>query len=371
MKPIRVLFVSGGSLDYGGISSWMLSYAAQFNRNHVVVDFLVHGIEQGAREKEALALGAKVYHVPFRRRDPFGNRKGMADAIGAGYDIVHAHMDGMNAYPLALAKRLCVPVRISHSHNTDFLTANPIKRTLHEQARRQIPAFSTDLLACSEPAGRFLYGDTIFDKGRVRLIRNAIDAERFRYDAQARERIRAELGVRNRFLIGQIGRFDVRQKNQLFLLEAFAQAKRGRPELALTLVGDGADRAQIERRISELNLGGDVMLTGYREDAAALYSAFDLFALPSIFEGLGIVLIEAQASGLCCCASETVPRETQIGFCRYLPLGDLTAWADAFKAAAASQVRELPAQAIRECGYDIRTEAEKLQNFYREAVART
>jgi len=371
MNPIRVLFVSGGSLDYGGISSWMLSYAARFNRNLVAVDFLVHGMEPGAREEVALSLGAKVYHVPYRRRDPIQNDRGMWQAIGDGYDIVHAHMDGMNSRPLAMAKRRGIPVRVSHSHNTDFLTANPIKRALHEQARRRIPAFATHLIACSEAAGRFLYGDALYEDGCVKLVRNAIDPERFRFDAAARERIRGQLGVRDRFLIGQIGRFDIRQKNQLFLLDAFAIAKRVRPELAITLVGDGADRAQIEGKVREFALTKDVILTGYREDIASLYSAFDLFALPSRFEGLGIVLVEAQASGLLCLASDAVPRETQIASCRYLPLDDAHAWADAFCHATAIADRTLPERAILEHGYDIRTEAEKLQQFYLEAVART
>ena len=367
MNPVRVLFVSGGSLDYGGISSWMLSYAAEFDRNLVAVDFLVHGMEPGAREADALALGAKVYHVPFRGKQPFANQRGIERAIGAGYDAVHAHMDGMNAYPLEIAKRYGVPVRISHSHNTDFLTNHPFKRALHEAARKRIPKSATHLFACSEAAGRFLYGSTIYDSGRVSLVRNAIDTDRFQFDPVARERLRTELGVSDRLLIGHIGRFDLRQKNQLFLLESFAEAKHSRPNLMLALVGDGVDRAQIESRICELKLANDVLLLGYREDVSALYSAFDCFVLPSLFEGLGIVLIEAQASGLSCIASDVVPHETQLGNCNYLPLkiGD---WADAFARAQVKNSRECPAEEISAQGYDIHTAAKSLQQFYQEAV---
>ncbi len=368
MNPVRILFVSGGSLDYGGIASWMLSYASRFHRDLFEVDFLVHGMEKGAREAEALSLGATVYHVPYRRQSPLINRKRMEEAIGAGYDVVHAHMDGMNAYPLTIAKRLGVPVRISHSHNTDFLTGNPVKRILHEQARKQIPASATHLLACSEVAGRFLYGDKRYESGKVKLVRNAIDVEAFRFDAQQREKIRTELGVGDRFLIGNIGRFDVRQKNQLFLLDAFAEAKKKRPELMLALVGDGNDRPQIEERIRNLGIKKDVILTGFRKDVQAIYNAFDLFVLPSCFEGLGIVLIEAQANGLPCLASETVPRETQLSNCQYLPLEDTHVWADAFILAKPSENRILPEQAIQEHGYDITTEAKLLEQFYCEAV---
>ena len=369
MNPVRVLFVSGGSLDYGGISSWMLSYAAEFDRNLVAVDFLVHDLVPGAREAEALALGAKVYHVPFRGKQPLANQRGIERAIGAGYDAVHAHMDGMNAYPLEIAKRCGVPVRISHSHNTDFLTNHPLKRALHEAARKRIPGSATHLFACSEAAGRFLYGNTVYDSGRVLLIRNAISADRFQFDTVAREHLRKEIGVDDRLLIGHIGRFDLRQKNQLFLLEAFASAKQSRPELMLALVGDGMDRAQIELRIRELSLTDDVLLLGYREDVGALYSAFDLFALPSLFEGLGIVLIEAQASGLNCIASDTVPHETQLGNCIYLPL-EIGAWTDALAHLEVKNSRACPTEEIAAQGYDIHTAAKSLQQFYQEAVNR-
>lgn len=368
MNPIRVLWISGGSLDRGGIASWMLNYASRFDRDRIAVDFLVHGLEPGAREAEASALGARVYHVPYRRNDPAGNRKGLLEAIGAGYDAVHAHMDGMNAYPLELAKQLRIPVRISHSHNTDFLTKNPLRRAAHELARRRIPCFATHLIACSEAAGRFLYGDALVNEGKVTVVRNAIETARYRYDETARKNIRAELELNGRFVIGHIGRFDLHQKNQLFLLDAFAKAKKPRGDLALVLVGDGADRREIETHIYRLGLERDVVLAGFREDIPAMLSAFDLFALPSRFEGLGIVLIEAQASGLGCIASTAVPRETAISDCSYLPLDNTSAWEDAFVSALAKPSRVAPEQALMERGYEITSAAETLERFYWEAI---
>ncbi len=369
MKPLRVLYVSGGSLDRGGIASWMLNYAARFDRERVAVDFLVHDLEPGVRETEALSLGAKVVHVPFRRNDPANNESGLRACIGAGYDVVHAHMDGMNAYPLGIARKLGVPVRVSHSHNTDFLTTNPIRRAVHELARRQIPAVATHLLACSADAGRFLYGDARIKSGSVTIVRNAIDAVRYRFDEAARSRVRTELGLENRVVVGHIGRFDLHQKNQIFLLNAFAEAKRARSELALALVGDGADRAQIEAYIAKLGLERDVVLTGFREDIPALLSAFDLFALPSTFEGLGIVLIEAQASGLSCIASDAVPRDTNLCHCRYLPLNDSGVWATAF-AETAARDRPFPGQILAERGYEISTAAAQMQEFYERTAGR-
>lgn len=369
MNPVRVLFVSGGSLDHGGISSWMLNYAARFDRDRVAVDILVHGLEPGSREAEAIALGAKVYPVPYRRNDPAGNEAALRAAIGAGYDVVHAHMDGMNAYPLGIAKMLGVPVRVSHSHNTDFLTANPIRRAAHELARRRIPSVATHMLACSANAGRFLYGNARMSAGEVTIVRNAIDGARYRFDEAARDRIRAELGLERRFIVGHIGRFDLRQKNQLFLLDAFAKAKQARGDLSLVLVGDGTDRPAIEAAIARLELERDVVLTGFREDIPALLAAFDLFALPSVFEGLGIVLIEAQASGLACVASEAVPRDTDLSNCRYLPLGNSGVWAAAF-AESATQDRSFPERILAERGYEISSAAAQMQEFYERAADR-
>ncbi len=370
MNPLHVLYVSGGSLDRGGIASWMLNYAARFDRARVAVDFLLHGLEPGAREAEALSLGAKVFHIPFRRNDPAGNEAGIRACIGSGYDVVHAHMDGMNAYPLGIAKQLGVPVRMSHCHNTDFLTTNPIRRAAHELARRRIPAVATHLLACSADAGRFLYGGKRVQSGEVTIVRNAIDAVRYRFDEAARNRIRAELRLTNRVVIGHIGRFDLHQKNQLFLLEAFAAAKRERGDLSLVLVGDGEDRLKIEEQIARSGLKEDVILTGFREDIPALLSAFDLFALPSVFEGLGIVLIEAQASGLGCLASSAVPRDTKIVDCAYLPLNDSARWAEAFCRASVEQERFFPEQALAEKGYEIASAALQLQEYYERAVGR-
>ncbi len=369
MKAVRVLFVSGGSLDHGGISSWMLNFASRFERERVAVDFLVHGQNPGAREDEAVSLGAKVYHVPYRRDDPAGNRRGMEKAIASGYDIVHAHMDGMNAYPLGLAKRCGVGVRISHSHNTDFLTTNPLRRAAHTLARSRIPRCATHLLACSEAAGAFLYGENRVKSGVVKIVRNAIDIERYKFDPAARGRVRSELGLADARVIGHVGRFDLRQKNQLFLLDAFSGARKLRPDLKLVLVGDGEDRPAIEARVRALDLDGDVVLTGFRDDIPALLSAFDAFALPSRFEGLGIVLVEAQANGLPCIASGAVPREANVTNCRYLPLTSEKAWADAFaEKAEAPESRMVSETDFQRTGYDIRQAADTLQRFYLEVA---
>ncbi len=370
MRPVRVLFVSGGSLDHGGIASWMLNFASRFDRKYVAVDFLVHGMEPGAREQDAVSLGAKVYHVPYRRNNPVGNKRGLAKAISAGYEVVHAHMDGMNAYPLGLAKRCGVGVRISHSHNTEFLTTNPVRRAFHMVARANIPRVATHMFACSEAAGRFLYGEKRIQSEDVTIIRNAIDIERYQFQPEARVRVRKEFGLDGAYAVGHIGRFDLRQKNQLFLLDAFFEAKKRRQDLKLILVGDGNGRPAIEKRISELRLGNEVILTGFRGDIPDILCAMDVFALPSHFEGLGIVLIEAQANGLPCVASSEVPRDTLVTDCTYLSLEDKDGWVRFFANAGEKSDRTLKQDVFAAHGYDIRLAARKLSDFYLEVASK-
>lgn len=365
----RVLFVCGGPLDYGGISSWMFNYITHIDPSRVQFDFAVHGLERGPREEEAEVLGAKVWHVPYKRQDYAENQAALKKIFASGaYPIVHAHLDGMNGYVLGLAKEAGVPVRISHCHNTQYLTTNPLRMLLHTATKKRIPSVATHLFACSEAAARFFYGDALVRAGRTRVIKNAIDLDRFRFDPVARADIRGQLGLaEDAFAVGHIGRFE-HQKNHAFLLRAFRKLKDIRSDAVLLLAGDGVLRADIEHDISALGLDGAVRLLGYRPDADKLYSAFDAFALPSRFEGLGIVLVEAQMSGLKCLASKAVPCDAAIMDCTFLEL-DEQLWANALSEISTgdqSAQRAAARAAFVTAGYDIGREAQKLSDFYEE-----
>ena len=371
--PVRVLYVNGGALDYGGVTTVMLNYAKHFDPEKVQVDFLVHGMEPGPREAEAKALGAEVIHVPYKVPHYFGNRAALLRAFSqGGYHVVHAHMDGMNGYILPLAKKAGVPVRVSHSHNTRFLTTNPVRVWMHRRAAGRIEQAATAMLACSPAAGRFLYGTGAMAAGRVTVMPNAMELERYAFDREKRRAVREKYALRDGFVIGHIGRFDY-QKNQAFLLPVLQRLLTQVPDARLVLVGDGADRPSAEAQAARLGVREAVVFPGFVADVPGMLSAFDAFALPSRFEGLGIVLVEAQASGLTCLASEAVPRETKVTDCRYLSLEDPTAWAKALQQIAAAPKGEharriVDMDAFVEAGYDIKSEAEKLQRMYLELV---
>ena len=362
MRPVRVLYASGGALDFGGITSFMLSYASRFDREQVAVDFLVHGMQEGPREQEAAALGAKIWHVPYKRDHYLKNRAAVREVLfTGGYEIVHAHMDGMNGSVLAMAKAAGIPARISHCHNTGFLTGNPVKARIHRMAADRIPSVATDLMACSPEAGRFLYGTHPFS-----VIPNAIEPGRFRFSPEKREAFRNRYGADADTLVaGCVARYDDVQKNQLFLLDAFRKALEDGGKRKLLLIGEGPDRPKLEERIRALGLEGKAVLTGSVGDIPGILSALDLFCLPSRFEGLGIVLIEAQAAGLPCIASDPVPRCTEVTGCSYLPLEQET-WAAAIRSAVPARERTVDPERFAEAGYDIDAEALKLQRFYLE-----
>lgn len=201
-----------------------------------------------------------------------------------------------------------MPVRIAHSHST----SNPKewKKNLLKNALRPFSKkYATDYFACSELAGRYLFGDKTFNKGEVKIIHNAIDVEKFKYDPEARKKLRKEIGIKDSdFVIGHIGRF-VEQKNHRFLIDIFTKVKKEKKNAKLVLVGQGPLREEIEERVKNLGLEKDVFFLGQRSDTNKLYSVFDVFCLPSLYEGLPVVGVEAQANGVPCVFSDRITKE--------------------------------------------------------------
>ena len=363
-EPVRVLYVHGGRLCRGGTEAYLMNYYRHLDRRVLQLDFAVHGFERGVYEDEIEAMGGRVYPVPVKSRDWLGNRRALRALFESGrYRIVHSHMDAMNAVVLRQAMECGIPVRISHSHNTRHQTQNRLKLILNDYEKKRLPRYATDLCACSEPAGTWLYGNAAFT-----VLRNAIDTGRYRYDPTAREKMRAALGAEGRFVVGHVGRFHF-QKNHDFLLEIFRCLRRSHPEAMLMLVGDGERRPELEEKIKKYGLEKDVLLTGNRPDVPALLLAMDVFLFPSLFEGLGIALLEAECTGLPCVASDAVPEEASItNTVHYLALEQPpSVWAEAVWRAG-----ELPradrSEEVRAAGYDIGGQAEKLQRFYLERL---
>jgi glycosyltransferase involved in cell wall biosynthesis len=280
-------------------------------------------------------------------------------------------MNALSVFPLYAAKKVGVPVRIAHSHSTAVWgVKSEFKRSLMKVALRPFAkVFPTHLYACSEHAGRWLYGDRALKTGKVSVLPNAIDTQRFSYSEANRQRIRNELGYSaDNYVIAHIGRF-MPQKNHNYILDVFYEAYKRDNNLRLLLIGDGPLKPEIEHRAEEVNKANGikaVTLLGSRDNANEYYSAMDLFLLPSLYEGLGIVAIEAQCAGLPCVCSTDVPTEANAGDAIFITLSNTSEWVDEvlrLREASGESDRGKAAASFPE-SWDIAYRAESLGDFY-------
>ena len=241
-------------------------------------------------EEEIKALGGRVFRIPPYQH-PLRYRKELVRLFHEEHwPIVHSHINTLSVFPLSAAKKAGVPVRIAHSHST--MGKGEFAKNLMKLALRPLSnLYPTECFACSEYAGKWLFGrDADFT-----VIPNAIELEKFHFDPVLRQETRKELGIADgMFLIGHVGRF-MPQKNQAFLVDVLAELLPQKPDTILAFVGDGPDRPDVQQHAQELGIGDHILFLGQRTDVNHLYQAFDAFCLPSRYEGLGMVAIEARS----------------------------------------------------------------------------
>lgn len=374
-EPIRVMHVMGHMMG-GGVEATVMNHYRHIDRTRVQFDFVVDSDSTVVPREEIETLGGRVFVVPPYKRLPRYLRACEALFREQRPDIVHSNVNALSVFPLAAAKKAGVPIRIAHSHSTAApgeIAKNTVKNILRPWSR----VFPTHLAACSEVAGRWLFGDRAVDEGRVRIIKNAIDLERFSYDSDRRAGKRQELGIaEDQLVVGQVGRLCF-QKNQLFTLDVFAEVLKHSPDAVLILVGDGPMRGEIEKKVSDLGIGASVRLLGIRSDTADLYQAFDVLMFPSRYEGLGIAAVEAQAAGLSVLASDFVPQEVRIisNLVSFLPIHDwdISQWVNNItNCTRIGQNTNPQADAmgmIRLAGYDIEQSSAEIIGWYEQLVS--
>ncbi|MGI6537820.1 MAG: glycosyltransferase family 1 protein [Caldicoprobacterales bacterium] len=321
---IRVLHVLH-SMHRGGIQAFLMNLYEHINRNKVQFDFLLHTDEECPYNEEIRRKGGKIFSVPARSQGVLANRKALNSFLqNHEYKIVHQHVSSLSYIePLKIAKHYNVPVRIVHSHNIRQ-GGSFFHKYLHYLNQPFIKSYATDFFACSELAAKWLYSRRQYHAGEYKIINNGIEAEKFKFNENTRLLKRTELGIKDSaFVLGHIGRF-AHQKNHEFLIEIFKKTYEKERESVLVLVGDGELRGQIEQKVNNMGLEDRVIFTGIRSDIPDLLQAMDTFVFPSKFEGLGIVLIEAQAAGLPCYTSnKVVPKEVDItGMVKFIDLED-------------------------------------------------
>lgn len=309
-KPVIVAQIMGKWIG-GGVESVIMNYYRHLDHTKVQFDFICDEDSTRIPYDEIKKLGGRVFLVPKYQKLP-QYLEALEDLFCKNqYRIVHSNVNTLSVFPLYAAKKAGVPVRISHSHSTSNpkeWKRNIIKNILRPFSKK----YATDYFACSELAGRYLFGDKAFDQGKVKIIHNAIDLDKFKFDPNARKKLREELGIDEKTtVIGHVGRF-VKQKNHDFLIDVFKEYHTENPDSKLLLIGTGPLEEKTKAKVEKLNLSDPVIFLGQREDTNKLYSVMDVFCLPSLYEGLGMVLIEAQMNGLPCLASDEVPREAKI-----------------------------------------------------------
>ena len=330
--PIRVLHVVG-SMDRGGVETWLMNVLRGTDRTQVAMDFLVHRDARGAYDDEIEALGARIWRCPGTDQ-PLGYARRFGRALEANgpYQIVHSHVFWYSGWVLYLARRAGVPTRIAHSHTGGMAKTDAAWRRLYERTMRaSIAANATAGFGISDAAGRALFGTRWGVDPRWQLLLYGFDFSRFRIPVD-RAAVRAKLGIpAGRRLVGHVGRFSA-VKNHAFLVRVFRRLVDRGCDAHLLLVGGGELEHAIRRQVAELGLSDRVTLTGVQSDVAPLLRTMELKLFPSHYEGLGIVLLEAQAAGIPTLAASAVPPEAAVvpGLVEYRPLADgEEAWAAA------------------------------------------
>ena len=351
----------------GGVGFCMMNYFRHLDHAKFQIDFLVQDELPPELVKEITAAGGAIKMLPGIKNVPKHVYAVYRILKDGKYDAVHSNVNTLSVFPLFAAWLARTPIRISHAHSA----SNPKDRKRHVAKLLLRPLsriFPTHYLACSELAGRFQFGDRKWESGSVRLVKNAIELDQFKFDEKARAELRAEFGLKDKFIVGHIGRFSP-AKNHQGLIEIFAQVAKKRDDAVLVIVGDGPLRNMAEDYVATKGLRSKVAFVGERHDVSRFYSMFDVFCFPSLYEGLGMVLIEAQMNGLSCVASAEVPRAADLtGLVEFLPLDAPHAqWADRLLAVTRADSVQCRKQ-IAAAGYDIGHEAENLSEFYRSTI---
>ncbi len=375
MKPIRVLVV-GMTSTVGGIENFLMTYCSRMDRSRVQFDFLTR-FEDAAYPEQRDAIG-RTYVIPRRSEDPvrfYQEIRSFFREHGGEYDVLWDNECMFNDMtPLQLAREAGIPVRIAHSHNPQNMNVTLRGRgmeVLHRTQRRSLSRYATALWACSQHSAQWACPRMDLP---CTIIPNAIDAEAFRHDRRVRQEVRDQYGLDGCLVVGHVGRLQY-QKNQGFLLQAFARLKQREPRARLVIVGDGPDLTDLEVKSVELDIAHDVLFLGVRDDVPRLMQAFDLFVMPSRFEGLGMAAVEAQAAGLPCILSDAVPREAaRTPDVHFLPTEDPDLWAEKMLDVLEEQqhrIRPDNVQLITDAGYGISTAADRLAARFEQLVGRS
>ena len=362
MRRRKVLLIAA-SLRIGGAEKVAADIGLYADPQKYIIHYVVFGDDIGAYEPELEARGCKIFHLPQPSDSYCAYMKNLKKLIRTyHYDVIHAHTMFNIGWAMLAGKLYGVPVRVSHAHSA-LEEHRSIKVRLYEAAMRfLILTCATDYIACGVKAGERLYGRKAFKK-KGTLILNGIDTQGFAFDEQRRNPFRNGLGLDDKFIIGHAGHL-AEVKNQSFLLSLMPEILKRQPQAYLLLLGEGEDRSALGQRIHELHLEDHVRMTGNVRNMPDYLNAMDVFAFPSLYEGMPLSIIEVQSNGLPCVISDKVPKDVFLtDLLRPLPLNDQSAWVDAICSAKRETPEKYAAQ-MRQSGFDADTAMQKVYAIY-------
>lgn len=370
MKPIRVLHLASPGI--GGIENYIFSHYKYMDRSRFKFDFLTQnrGLKN-AKEFQQFNYEVKLLPTTAAKDRELFIREVKEILTEGRYDVFHLNTCYWTGFLLEeIAQEVGVPKVIVHSHSSFIDENDPDKRERllrrHEEIKAVFPAgLATDFWACSGTAADWLFGPQI-PREQIRIMKNAIELERFQFSRQKREQIRAELGLENSLVLGTTGRLTY-SKNHLFLIEVFAAFLKVHPSAKLLVIGDGELRPEIEKQIQCRGLEDSVRLLGWCTNVEDYLQAMDIFLLPSRFEGNPVSLMEAAASGLPCVIAEGITEETQISENIWRVPLKLAEWLITLESVSAKNPdRRTGADIVRDAGFDVKRQAKKLEKLYTE-----
>lgn len=308
-KKVKVL-IFGMTSIVGGIETFLINVYEKINLDNIQMDFIVPGKLEGDYRKRIEKRNSRIYEIDKIKSNPLKSFKEIRDICKKNqYDIIHVNL--CNAFYFiyilpAILWNKNKPKIITHSHN------NSDNNKLIHYIMKPILMYYTDYFySCSLDAAKWMFFKKVIKENNIVIINNAIDVKKYKFDNEIRIKYRKALGVEDNFVIGHVGRFE-EQKNHEFLIDIFNKYKKVNSNSKLILVGDGSLKEKMIKKVKKLNLEEDVLFLGVRNDVNNLMQAFDMFILPSKFEGFGIVGLEAQASGLYALVSQSVALELAV-----------------------------------------------------------
>lgn len=361
-------------LDRGGAETMIMNYYRQIDRSKLQFDFLVHREEKGAYEDEIESLGGKIYRMP--KINPINPNKYYTAFDNFlkthSYQIIHSHINTFSSFPLKIARKNNIECRIAHAHTTtlpitfDLLLNNPneaVKILFKGFQKGNTSKHATTLIACGKNAGNWL-----FEKNDYSILPNALNSIQYIYNSNKSTHLKDKYSLKNNIVFGHIGNFSY-PKNYPFILEIFKAVQQTKPNSKLVLIGNGNMRKEVELLAKKLNIFDDIIFMGVRSDVPDLLQMMDIFLFPSLYEGLPVTLVEAQASGLKIFASDTITDEVALtDDITFLSLDKSPEfWAEQILKSYPYE-RKDNSEIIKEKGYDIVESAKELQDFYLDQI---